>query len=82
MNNSWIKPLIRRKDVEKLKETVKEGDKIILEPSMENVVIIKKFPHLIRIENLKRPQKRMRTITYKELLFNNMGLIYNGKEQE
>lgn len=82
MNNSWIKPLIRRKDVEKLKETVKEGDKIILKPSLEKVVIIKKFPHLLRIENLKRPQKEMRIITYKELLFNNMGLNYNGKEQE
>lgn len=82
MNNSWIKPLIRRKDVEKLKETVKEGDKIILKPSLEKVVIIKKFPHLLRIENLKRPQKEMRIITYKELLFNSMGLIYNGKEQE
>lgn len=82
MSTGWVKPILRIKDVEKLKKTIKDGDKIILKPSMEKVIIIKRFPNLIRIENLKRPQKRVRTITYKELLFNNMGLIYNGKEQE
>jgi len=68
--------------VEKLRETVKVGDKITLKPTMEKVVIIEKFPYLLRIENLKWTQREIRTISYKELLFNNMGLIYNREEKE
>ena len=82
MSTGWVKPILRIKDVEKLRETVKVGDKITLKPTLEKVVIIEKFSYLLRIENLKGRKKRMRTITYKELLFNNMGLNYNGKEQE
>ncbi|HCD43832.1 MAG TPA: hypothetical protein DEQ64_08885 [Lachnoclostridium sp.] len=82
MNAGWVKPILRIKDVEKLRETVKVGDKITLKPTMEKVVIIEKFPYLLRIENLKWTQREIRTISYKELLFNNMGLIYNREEKE
>jgi hypothetical protein len=82
VNAGWVKPILRIKDVEKLRETVKVGDKITLKPTMEKVVIIEKFPYLLRIENLKWTQREIRIISYKELLFNNMGLIYNREEKE
>lgn len=85
MNNAWVKPVFRIKDVEKLKQTVKVGDKFTYRPTEEKVTVVKVFPHLIQIESVKKPKRRfqiMRTITFVELLFNNMGLTYRGKEQE
>jgi hypothetical protein len=81
VNAGWVKPILRIKDVEKLRENIKVGDKITLKPTMEKVVIIEKFPFLLRIENLKWPQREIRTISYKELLFNNMGLIYREEKE-
>lgn len=84
MNNAWVKPVFRIKDVEKLKQTIKVGDKFTYRPTKEKVTVVKVFPHLIQIESAKKPKRRfqiMRTITFVELLFNNMGLTYRGKEQ-
>lgn len=82
MNNSWTKPLIGVKNVENLRNSIKVGDKITLRPSMERVKVIEKFPHLIRIQNKREPYWRIRTITYREILFNNRGLTYSGGEQD
>lgn len=85
MNNAWVKPMLRVKDVEKLKQTVKVGDKFTYSPMLEKVVVVKVFHHLIQIESAKKQKRKapiIRTISFVELLFNNMGLTYRGKEQE
>lgn len=54
MNNSWTRPVILRKDVDKIKESVKIGDKFIyktiykdvddgtVRPKIERVAVVKK----------------------------------------
>lgn len=77
--------MLRVKDVEKLKQTVKVGDKFTYSPTLEKVVVVKVFRHLIQIESAKKQKRKapiIRTISFVELLFNNMGLTYRGKEQE
>lgn len=85
MNNAWVKPMLRVKDVERLKQTVKVGDKFTYSPTLEKVVVVKVFRHLIQIESARKQKRKVsiiRTISFVELLFNNMGLTYRGKEQE
>lgn len=85
MNNAWVKPMLRMKDVERLKQTVKVGDKFTYSPTLEKVVVVKVFRHLIQIESARKQKRKVpiiRTISFVELLFNNMGLTYRGKEQE
>lgn len=55
MNNSWTRPVILRKDVDKIKESVKIGDKFIyktiykdvddgtVRPKIERVAVVKKI---------------------------------------
>lgn len=85
MNNAWVKPMLRMKDVERLKRTIKVGDKFTYRPTLEKVVVVKVFRHLIQIESIRKQRRKMpiiRTISFVELLFNNMGITYRGKEQE
>ena len=85
MNNAWAKPIISIKDVEKLRQTIKVGDKFTYIPTLEKMVVVKVFRHLIQIESVKKQKRRVqitRTISFVELLFNNMGLTYRAKEQE
>ncbi len=57
MNNAWVKPMLRMKDVERLKQTVKVGDKFTYSPTLEKVVVVKVFRHLIQIESAKKTEK-------------------------
>lgn len=85
MNNSWIRPVIRRKDVDKIKELVKIGDKFTyktiykdvgegtVRPKLERVAVIRKFPHIVQVVNPKKPGC-IKSMTYTEILFQKMGL--------
>lgn len=87
MNNSWTRPVILRKDVDKIKESVKIGDKFIyktiykdvgdgtVRPKIERVAVVKKYPHIVQVVNAKRPG-RLKSMTYIEILFQKMGLNY------
>ena len=93
MNNSWIKPIIFKKDVEKVRESVKIGDKFIyktlykdvgdktVRPKLEEVVVIKKYPHVVQLVNPKRPD-RIRSMTYIEILFQKRGLTGGNRNEQ
>ena len=95
----WLhKPVITRKDVDKLRRTLKIGENLIYRsaiketiderivmPKYEKVVVKKKYPHLVVVENPRRPGKALKTMTYKQILFQKRGLKWDsgsdGKEQ-
>lgn len=85
--------MICTKDVDKLKKTLKIGDKLyyrtVIRENGENAVskdekvfVIKKFPHLVLVGNPKKPEKGMKTMTYKEILFQRKGLIWLNFKKE
>lgn len=89
MNKAWIKPEFNIKDVDKTRRNTKVGDKLIYTnhikfsederiviPKTEKVRVVKKYTHLVQVENPKRPDRGLRTMTYKEILFQKKGFIY------
>lgn len=78
---------IRVIDVEKLKRSLKVGDCLSFTPDTvctvqdrivipkESVVITKKLSHLVIVDNPQRPSKELKTLTYKDILLERMGVI-------
>jgi hypothetical protein len=71
--------MISIKDVDKLRKTLRIGDKLSKD---EKIFVLKKFPHLVLVGDPKRPEKGMRTMTYKEILFQRKGLIWLNFKKE
>lgn len=95
MNNAWVRPIISIKDVENLKKTLKVGDRLvyrslikeetdekIVMPKSEKVIVVKKFPHLVQVENPHRPGKGIKTMTYIEILFQKRKIPWIGYGKE
>lgn len=84
----WVR--FRVSDVEKLKKSIKVGDDLSYTSDIkstiqdriviprENVIVVKKLTHLVIVDNPLFPSKELRTITYKDILFqrNGVGGIY------
>lgn len=78
MNNSWTRPVILRKDVDKIKESVKIGDKFIYKTIYKDVddgTVRPKIERVAVVVNAKRPG-HLKSMTYIEILFQKMGLNY------
>ncbi|WP_143318899.1 hypothetical protein [Clostridium sp. HBUAS56010] len=95
MNNAWVKPIISIKDVENLKKALKVGDRLIYRsmikeetderiviPKSEKVVVVRKYPHLVQVENPQRPGKGIKTMTYTEILFQRREIPWIGYGKE
>lgn len=95
MNNAWAKPIISIKDVEKLKRTLNVGDRLIYRsmikeetderfvmPKSERVVVVRKYPHLVQVENPHKPGKGIKTMTYIEILFQKRKFAWTGYGKE
>lgn len=88
MTKGYIKIEIRNKDIKKLKDSVKIGDKLIYRtifkdilderisiPVLEPVIVVNKFDNLVQVKYAKRIDTGpIKTMTYKEILFQKMGL--------
>ena len=95
MNNAWVKPIISIKDVENIKKTLKVGDRLIYRsmikeetderiviPKSEKVVVVRKYPHLVQVENPRRPGNGIKTMTYIEILFQKRKIPWIGYGKE
>lgn len=89
--SGYIKMKLTVDDVEKIRKSVKVGDKFryktvhqdILNEKISNVVwekvtVIKKYRHLVEVEYTNRPNMwPVKTMTYRELAFQKVGIDYD-----
>lgn len=95
MTGGYVKSVIRKIDIEILKDKIKVGDKLIYRtifkdildervsiPILEPVTVVKKFENLVQVKYTKRPDTwPLKTMKYEEILFQRKGLDWNGERK-
>lgn len=95
MTGGYVKSVIRKIDIEILKDKIKVGDKLIYRtifkdildervsiPVLEPVTVVKKFENLVQVKYTKRPDTwPLKTMKYEEILFQRKGLDWNGERK-
>lgn len=95
MTGGYVKSVIRKIDIEILKDKIKVGDKLIYRtifkdildervsiPVLEPVTVVKKFENLVQVKYTKRPDTwPLKTMKYEEILFQRKGIDWNGERK-
>lgn len=95
MTKGYVKAVICKYDVKRLKDSIKVGDKLIYRTIfkdildervsisvMEPVIVVKKFDNLVQVKYTKRSDTwPLKTMKYEEILFQRKGLEWNGERK-
>ncbi|CUP47482.1 hypothetical protein [Hungatella hathewayi] len=95
MTKGYVKAVINKYDIERLKESVKVGDRLIYRtifrdilnervsiPVQEPVTVVRKFDNLVQVKYTEQPDTLpLKTMKYEEILFQRKGLDWNGERK-
>lgn len=95
MTKGYVKTVISKYDVKRLKDSIKVGDKLIYRTIFkdilnervsisvqEPVMVVRKFDKLVQVKYTEQPDTLpLKTMKYEEILFQRKGLDWNGERK-